>query len=236
MAHLLYPTPNDLKMLLDDSGTPVNGSLFGAALDASIANFEKEVNWHMLAGRNSDNSERPATTREFYQEWMVEEQQGMIQLNLGPFGGIARIDSVVFQIPNAAAQTLQEFTDWWRMPVHADDEGQPWTWLRVLPYATLFFGLLPLYNAKIQVTGLWGWPKLPGDAWLAMLYGAAMIYFEGSWVGLRTGLFNLNPIKSWTSPGGVQTVYNTSWWAERREVWGNAVNAALDNYRRLSIA
>jgi hypothetical protein len=234
----LYPTTGDLQKLLSGSGTPLNedGRILAATLDAAIDGFETEVGWHMLAGKNSNGSDRAATTRSFYQEYMNEEPQGMIQLNLEAFGALGRIDSVVFNIPNTTPQTLVEGTDWWRMPQFAGDEGRPWTWLRILPYATLFFGLLPLYGAHIDVTGLWGWPAIPGDAWLGMLYGAALTYFEGSWAGVRSGGPQSFPVKSVSAPGGVQQVWDTTWYLQRRQMWMGAIDAAISRYKRLSIA
>jgi hypothetical protein len=233
----LYPTLNDLKLLLSGSGTPVaeDGQILAASLDASIDGFETEVGGHMLATKDPSGRDRTPVTKSYLQEDIDTDREGMGFVNLEKFGSLARIDSVSFIAPNTAPKTLVELTDWWRMPANAADMNRPWKWLRVLPYSTVYAGLIPIYSSRIDITGLWGWPAIPGDAWLAMLYGAAGTYFEGSWSGFIAGGTDPGPVKSATAPGGSQIVYDTSWWAARQTRYLNSVMTSLNRYRRLSI-
>lgn len=220
MAFSAYPTVAALSDFL--SGKAVASVALTLAVRAGIEAFEGKVQRHMLAGVTTDNVAVGAETRVFDPPAVQAAAVGRGYLDLGPYGDLARLDSVVYQPANSAPTTWVSGQQYRPLQPNAPARGRPYEFIELLsrwwvPSAISQWG-------AVAVTGLWGYAlKIPNDAFQAMLAEAALaLAFP---VAVPLG------IKSWTGPGGVSQTFDSSY----RKDWQEVSAAAVSRYARWSI-
>lgn len=231
-----YPRVSDLMDFLSDAPfrtPPIVQRLSGAVL-AGIEQIENRCQRHFVAGQKVDNSDDLPATRVYDPPAFRSAFSYGACLDFGPWGDLARLDSVVYQPQGGTAQTLVAGTDYRAMPQNNPARGRPYTYLEMQPHWWSPFPSTLWASANwgsMAVTGLWGYASiLPADVWLAMLSASAISLFSSAFVsaGVPVG------IKSWTGPGGVQTVYSDLL-VGRLQQWQSSVDQVIETYERLEL-
>lgn len=232
-----YPRISDLMDFLSDAPfreTPSVQRLSGSVL-AGIQLIENKCSRHFLAGKKIDNTDDLPATRIYDPPRLRTGPAYSSILDFGLNGDLARLDSVVFQVPGKDPETLIEGTDYRPMPQNDPARGKPYTYLETAsrwrsPYPRSFWGSMSAWGSFF-VTGLWGYATaLPADVYQAMLSAASIHLFSSTFVsaGVPVG------IKSWTGLGGVQTVFSDLLTA-RAVAWQANVDQVISTYERLGI-
>src|SRR5205085_3894833 len=114
---------------------------------------------HFVAGKKVDNTDELLATRVYDPPGFRGSLFRGNCLDLGPWGDLARLDSVIYQPTRQNPQTLVAGTDYRPMPANALARGRPYTYLEVQPH---WWSPVPptLWNSatwgSMVVTGLWG--------------------------------------------------------------------------------
>jgi hypothetical protein len=195
-----YPVAADLVDLLASGSLTVTTPRATNAILAGIDQFEGEVQRHMLAGVNTDNSVRGTAGVET--KTFDPPASGLLQL--GSAGGLAEIASVVYAPPSSSPTTWTLGTDYVPQP----ETGPPYTSLRVVRrwWDPEPFGL----QRSVQVSGKWGYGlSIPDAAWWAMLVAGAMKLIP------MVGAGRFKGVKSFSEAGTSVTFgYDVKGWSD----------------------
>jgi hypothetical protein len=224
-----YPEAQDLTDFLADAALTASAWRLNAAVLAGIDSFEQQCQRHFLAGRFIDNRLQNPYARTYdppASPSLASDSWGAV-LDLGSFGDMQRIDTVMYTAGSTPPQEYEQGTQYRPLPVNALAREKPVTSLEFLrlwwrPTPQMLWGAL-------EITGLWGYgTRIPPAAWMAMLSAGALSLFSSQFRGAGVPV----GIKSWTGPGGISQTYDATMLTARLKEWGDAVTAAAQQFGR----
>lgn len=229
IGYAYYPTTSDLAAFLEDAGIAPSDFRLQASVASGIDEVESRCMRHFLAGKHTDNSVEPAYARLYDPpsiSGMPQESWGAT-LDLGAWGDLARLDSVIYQYSGGQPTVYVAGQDFRTMPQNALNRGRPIT---SLEFVTPWWRPTPQMQwGSIQVTGLWGYAvRIPPVAWDAMVSASALNLFAGEFRGAGVPL----GLKSWTGPDGISKTYDATMLTSRLAEWQDDIQTAVTAYGR----